>query len=932
LAHLIHRLATDDGLVPDADLLRRFAEHRDEAAFELLVWRHGGMVWGVCRRVAPDRAAAEDAFQATALALARHARAIRRAPSVAGWLYRVAYRAALRTRARRRPEPLPPEVVGAEADPADAVAARELGAVIDAEVNRLPEPFRDAFVLCDLEGRPNAEAAAALGCAVGTIESRLTRARQKLRDRLARRGLALTAGALAVVAVPGAVHAAAVHTATDPALPPPVVCELAAHAARAGGPGYLRAGALALAAGALAIGFALAASKHADPPPNPDAPEPVKPVEPAKADPTPRQLGSSRFRHSGPVFHSAFSSDGTKLVTAALGSVSIWETKTGKMLRRVEQANVRFHRVAFAPDDKAVYAVVGPTKDGCELLTFDADTGKERSRVAITKAFYYGGEFSPDGARLAVYSLLITGEAILFDPKAGKELARVPAYFTGNGFTADGKGLVVAATDETVRVFDSTTGKETGNLEPNKDRPHWARFISPSAVVLAGTNHVERWDLKKNVRVWKTPGLFPQGTGLELSPDGKRVAHVSRLVILIDAETGKELPTRKQLNWDCTSARFSPDSKVLAVTDAAGTVALLDATTGDALPQSPDPLGFVGNLTFSADGKRLSAVAGEKWVRWDLTAVESRAEALAAFTCLSPDGRVGIRPDTFNRPDSEAEFVDPVSGKRVAKLDPPETGETVGISRAGLNGGLFSGDGTRFVARRRTARGPGGQQTDLGLGAWDTATGKRIAELPARGENVFHAVAAVAPDGKVFAVYELEQVPRGKVSVGLWEPGKQKPRWTVEIGGGQLFAAFVESGAKLIVQEFHPEPAPVGPPAFRGDVGYGPLRVLDAATGKERASVRGPVLGPQPALFARPEFYLTPTARTVSPDGKTFAVSGWDGTIYLWDIATDREKAKLAHPGPIHNLAFSPDGKTLAAASSAAPVAVYDLTARGAKP
>ncbi|MBX9624983.1 MAG: hypothetical protein K2X82_14345, partial [Gemmataceae bacterium] len=85
---------------PDADLLDRYARAGDEAAFELLVWRHGRLVWGVCRRVARDRHAAEDAFQAAFLALARKAGTIARADGVAGWLYRVAFRAALAARRR----------------------------------------------------------------------------------------------------------------------------------------------------------------------------------------------------------------------------------------------------------------------------------------------------------------------------------------------------------------------------------------------------------------------------------------------------------------------------------------------------------------------------------------------------------------------------------------------------------------------------------------------------------------------------------------------------------------------------------------------------------------------------------------------------------------------------------------------------------------
>src|SRR6266545_6456278 len=108
--------------VPDAELLRRFAEHRDEAAFELLVWRHGGMVLGTCRRVLGRSADADDAFQATFLALACRAGSVRRGASLPGWLHRVALRAALRLRAsaaRRESLPLPEVAAPAEPLPDD---------------------------------------------------------------------------------------------------------------------------------------------------------------------------------------------------------------------------------------------------------------------------------------------------------------------------------------------------------------------------------------------------------------------------------------------------------------------------------------------------------------------------------------------------------------------------------------------------------------------------------------------------------------------------------------------------------------------------------------------------------------------------------------------------------------------------------------------
>jgi RNA polymerase sigma factor (sigma-70 family) len=179
--------------VPDAELLARFVKECDEAAFELLLWRHGGMVLNLCVRLIGDRQLAEDAFQLTFLTLARKASTVGRGEAVGGWLYRVAYRTALRTRQRTgREQPLPETpLTGSEPDPADAAAWRELRPLLDDEVSRLPEKYRTAFVLCYLQGKTNEEAARELGCPKGTVDSRLARARERLRDRLARRGLAM---------------------------------------------------------------------------------------------------------------------------------------------------------------------------------------------------------------------------------------------------------------------------------------------------------------------------------------------------------------------------------------------------------------------------------------------------------------------------------------------------------------------------------------------------------------------------------------------------------------------------------------------------------------------------------------------------------------------------------------------------------------------
>jgi RNA polymerase sigma factor (sigma-70 family) len=186
----------------DAELLERFVRQRDEAAFEVLVWRHGPLVLGVCRRLLRHEPDVEDAFQATFLALVRKAHTIVRRESVSAWLYRVAYRVALAARAAAsertaREQPWADQRAATEPD---EVLWRDLRPVLDAEVMRLPEKYRAPFVLCCLEGKTNEEAAAQLGCPRGTVLSRLARARERLRGRLARRGVTLSAAALAAAA------------------------------------------------------------------------------------------------------------------------------------------------------------------------------------------------------------------------------------------------------------------------------------------------------------------------------------------------------------------------------------------------------------------------------------------------------------------------------------------------------------------------------------------------------------------------------------------------------------------------------------------------------------------------------------------------------------------------------------------------------------
>jgi RNA polymerase sigma factor (sigma-70 family) len=187
----------------DGQLLERYAVHREPAAFAALVRRHGPMVFGLCRRVLGDPHAAEDAFQATFLVLVRKATALDRRRPLGNWLYTVAYHAALKARAssahrvQREAQAARPEAV----EPADGAESAELRCLVDAELSRLPDKYRQPLVLCYLQGQSHEEAAAQLGWPSGTVKGRLARARDLLRDRLARRGLAFTATALTATIV-----------------------------------------------------------------------------------------------------------------------------------------------------------------------------------------------------------------------------------------------------------------------------------------------------------------------------------------------------------------------------------------------------------------------------------------------------------------------------------------------------------------------------------------------------------------------------------------------------------------------------------------------------------------------------------------------------------------------------------------------------------
>jgi RNA polymerase sigma factor (sigma-70 family) len=228
--------------VPDDELVNRYTHEQNEETFTELVRRHGPMVLSVARRVLRNATDADDVFQATFMVLARRAGAIRPASAVGQWLHGVALRTAkeaLRRAARRRAK----ESRVAPREQIPDAAPPDVRPILDAELARLPKPFAQVLILCDMEGRTRPEVAALLRVPEGTVASRLSRARELLAARLTRRGIALTVGAVGSVVAPDA-----------GAVAPPELLAGTAKAAFAFGTGT---GAASVSPGALTLAHAI---------------------------------------------------------------------------------------------------------------------------------------------------------------------------------------------------------------------------------------------------------------------------------------------------------------------------------------------------------------------------------------------------------------------------------------------------------------------------------------------------------------------------------------------------------------------------------------------------------------------------------------------------------------------------------------------------
>jgi RNA polymerase sigma factor (sigma-70 family) len=603
-------LARDGGGLTDGQLLECFLATKEQAAFTALVRRHGPMVLGVCRRVLGDRQDAEDAFQATFLVLARKAAAIVRRDLLGSWLYGVAYRTALKARAaagRRRAVERQVEHMPEPQERAEACGL-DLRPVLDAELDRLPEMYRVPVVLCELEGKSKREVARALGVPEGTVSSRLARARKLLRARLARRGLALSAGALALALSAQALAAA---------VPAALVSSTSAAAAGGAGTAAVSARVAALAEGVLQTMFwtklkfvaalllllaAAVAGVGVLPGPVPAASRASTPwAVPQQGDKGPgrkapqwQEVASWTCDVPGAV---AFSPDGKKLAAAGRSAVLLWDPATGKELASLPAEALDTEHgllaLAFSPDGKRVAA---GGSDG-SVTVWDLPTRK------VTFAAGHGGAavrsvaFSPDGKALA--SAGADKVARLWDLARRKERASLEGHagkVIAVAFAPDGKTVATGSLDNTVKLWEAATGKERASREGQTARIGCLAFAPDGKMLASGgaDGALKLWDpvtgkLRATLKAEKgrvdAVAFAPDGrtlaaTGCEVNgqftrvvgvvdPKGKvtkrTVKQVTAVVTLWDPATGKQRTTFRAEMGLPTGISFSPGGTRLAL-------------------------------------------------------------------------------------------------------------------------------------------------------------------------------------------------------------------------------------------------------------------------------------------------------------------------------------------------------------------------------
>lgn len=847
---LLVRLVANRPATDDAGLLARFRGANDPTAFAELVRRYGPLVLGVCRRMLGQAPDADDAFQATFLALIQNARSIRQPNALSAWLYGTAVRVCRKARSQRR-RPLPASMpLAAGVDPFEELAWKEVRALLDEEMSRLPDSVRAALVLCYFEGLTRDEAAERLGWSRRTLLRRLELGRDRLRHRLARRGVTAVGIAAAVLSPTGLlarVSPALLRAAGGLGAGVPATMAVRA---LAGGAAFrlLHVVATLLLCGACAIGLAAFGA--------------TKPIEVAAADPAaPAAVPGDACR---------LDADGVVLPEGAVH-------RLGSRRFRVEG---RSQFILATPDGKHILVQPQPSLSayGAQgLFLMDADTGlrvrtfedsRRVPKVGLTQSIRPAA-FSPDGTKLYALAWDKSEEAgqrfyvwanpdnpckrvlLVWDVATGKRTAEW-ALPTGGWFSgASLMGLTVSPDGKRLFVY--------GSISMKTDKGRILRGVSGIHVLDAATG--------ERLQTWDGIG-FPVGTTV----GGKEIVAYQWKgpVAAHDAETGKLLRTFT-IAGTIPSVALSPDGKTVAAVviveeegKRTGEIKLWEAATGREVRRLPIDGATAKywslKLAFAGDGKRLFLGAGSgRMLRWNV----SDGKALPDWSAHS-----GSMADLLVRPGKGELISAGASDGAIRRWDAAD-GRPLSTTPA-------------YVGEVSAERTPDGAGVALGdatgrVEVWDIGMGRVTRTLHFPADSRRHLV--FSPDGRSL----LDATENGKITVRDAMNGKTireipaaKP--TDKDSGGWCALTFSPDGRHLLASKY----------------GYG-TRLLTWPAGV--------------VVWQEPDACTGAFSR----DGERLLTGGWHETAHFRDPATGNVQADLPAKGVV-DTAFAPDGRRLATA------------------
>jgi RNA polymerase sigma factor (sigma-70 family) len=575
----------------DAQLLERFVGG-DGVALEMLVRRHALMVWGVCRRTLTHHDAAEDAFQATFLVLLRKAGSICPREQLANWLYGVAYKTACKARqtiakryAREKQVDTMPEQA---TEPNNDEFGPDLRALLDEELSRLPERYRIAVVLCDVEGNTRHDAAEQLHLPEGTLASRLARGRALLAKRLIKRGLSVSATTLAATgfreAASGAVPAALLsHTVN-------LVNLVAAGEAVAAGlistrvsvvvEGVLRAMSVAKQK-ALGLVFVLATLVLA----------------------------------GGIVTWKALADQQAQPQSAPGQVTDLPALAVPGEVRRFQVEEYAWS-VSFSPDGQRI--VVGVGQGGVPIHIYDLRTGEEvRGRIGFSSC--WSTSFSPDGKYIAVG---FGAKPIqILNAQTGEVYRELGGPARNVTFSHDGRLIAAGHADDRVRLWDVAQGRLMRIFPAANGAVHGAAFTPDSKLLLVidPSRALRLYEVESGKEVRRFVGHTDRVTDVAVSADGQRALSCSldKTLRLWDLATGTELFCLEHQHG-LHGMAFCPDGR-RAVSAANQTVHLWDLTTGRELHRFAGHQASVVCVAVSPDGRYALSGSSDRTVRlWRL--------------------------------------------------------------------------------------------------------------------------------------------------------------------------------------------------------------------------------------------------------------------------------------------------------------------------